>query len=464
MAPGGGAVIVGAARTPIGSFCGALASASATALGGLALEGTVRRAQIEPSTVEEVIMGNVCNAGVGQAPARAAAMAAGLPESAACTAVNKVCASGLKAVTLAAQSVALGHARCVAAGGMESMTNVPHYLRSHRTLLRPPRRSGSVNLDDGLLLDGLSCAVADPDNGPVPMGQLVERWNQSAGGGRVRIDRDAQDAFAIESYDRALTYREWFADEIADGLAEDWLFTDGFFDKGKHSVAKVQGMKPCFDFSERGTVTAGTSSKVGARSRTSEPCIAIASPVPAPSLPSSPPSSPYGQHLTCEVSFHPPSILPIPSSLRGMQISDGAAAVLVMDAVEAAARPDVTPLAEIVSYADAELAPIDFATSPEAAIRIALGRAQMAVSDVDYFEINEAFALVPLVNMESLGVQHDRVNAFGGAVALGHPIGCSGARILVTLLNVLEKRDASVGCAAICNGGGGATAMVIRRL
>ena len=137
---------------------------------------------------------------------------------------------------------------------------------------------------------------------------------------------------------------------------------------------------------------------------------------------------------------------------------------MVMDAVEAAARPDVTPLAEIVSYADAELAPIDFATSPEAAIRIALGRAQMAVSDVDYFEINEAFALVPLVNMESLGVQHDRVNAFGGAVALGHPIGCSGARILVTLLNVLEKRDASVGCAAICNGGGGATAMVIRRL
>lgn len=387
-------VIVSAVRTPIGSFGGSLSGFSATQLGAVAIRAAVEKAGIKPADVQEVYMGNVLSANIGQAPATQAAKFAGLPDVPATT-INKVCASGTKAIMLAAQSIALGENEIVVAGGMESMSNVPYYLDKART----GYRLGHGQLTDGLLKDGLWDVYND-----YHMGSAAELCATEC-----RISREDQDAFAISSYKRAQTAQTngKFDSEIVPVEIKDRKGNITIVDKDEEPFAvkfdKIPGLNPVFK--KDGTVTAANAST----------------------------------------------------------LNDGAAALVLMSAGKAK-ELGLKPLAKILAYADAQQAPEWFTTAPSKAIPLALHRAGKIISDVDFFEINEAFSVVSLANNKELGLSEDNVNVNGGAVALGHPLGASGARIVVTLLSVLAQNNGKIGVAGICNGGGGASALVIENL
>ncbi|MGK0379792.1 acetyl-CoA C-acyltransferase [Patiriisocius sp. Uisw_017] len=386
-------VIVSAVRTPIGSFMGALSSLTATQLGSAAIKGALARINLDPSKVEEVIMGNVVQAGVGQAPARQASIGAGIPNIVPCTTINKVCASGMKAVMQAAQSIALGDAEVIVAGGMESMSNIPHYVH-----MRKGTKFGPTTLIDGMQIDGLVDAY-DKNAMGVCADMCATEYNFS---------REDQDAFAIQSYERSA--KAWsegkFAEEVIpvevpQRRGEAVIVSE---DEEYKSVRmeKIPSLRPAF--TKDGTVTAANAST----------------------------------------------------------INDGAAAMVLMSE-EKAKELGLPILASIKGYADAAHEPEWFTTAPSKALPKALAKAGVSQNEIDYFEFNEAFSVVGLANMKLLGLNDSTVNVNGGAVSLGHPLGCSGVRILITLLNVLKQNDAKLGAAAICNGGGGASAMVIER-
>ncbi len=386
-------VIVSAVRTPIGSFMGALSSVPATKLGAAAIKGALNKINLDPNLVDEVLMGNVVQAGNGQAPARQAALYAGLSENVACTTVNKVCASGMKAVMQGAQAIMAGDAEIVVAGGMENMSLIPHYVH-----LRNGVKFGPTSLVDGMQKDGLTDAY---DNNA--MGVCADLCASE-----YNFTREDQDNFAIQSYERSAAAWEAgkFDAEIvpvevpqrrgdAIVVTKDEEYTNVKLDK-------IPSLAPVF--TKDGTVTAANAST----------------------------------------------------------INDGAAALVLMSEEKAQAL-GLTPLAYIKSYADAAQEPKWFTTAPAKALPKALEKAGLSVSDVDFFEFNEAFAVVGLANAQILGLDNDKINVNGGAVSLGHPLGCSGARIIVTLINVLNQNNAKIGAAAICNGGGGASAIVIER-
>jgi len=386
-------VIVSAARTPIGSFLGALSTIPAPKLGAIAIKGALEKINLKPELVEEVLMGNVVQAGTGQAPARQAAIYAGIPNTVPCTTINKVCASGMKTVMQAAQSIALGDADIVVAGGMENMSLIPHYLYA-----RNGTKFGPATLVDGMQKDG-----------------LVDAYDQNAMGvcadacaTKYEFSREEQDAYAIQSYERSA--EAWatgkFNNEVVPVevpqrrgepiiVVKDEEYTNVRMDK-------IPQLRPAF--TKDGTVTAANAST----------------------------------------------------------INDGAGAMVLMSK-EKADELGLKPLATIKSYADAAQEPEWFTTAPAKALPKALDKAGVSIDDIDFFEFNEAFSIVGLANMKILGLTDKNVNVNGGAVSLGHPLGCSGVRILITLLNVLEQNNAKIGAAAICNGGGGASAMIIER-
>lgn len=386
-------VIVSAARTPIGSFLGSLSSIAAPKLGAIAIKGALDKINLQANQVQEVLMGNVVQAGVGQAPARQAALEAGIPESVPCTTINKVCASGMKAVMQGAQAIALGDANIIVAGGMENMSMIPHYVH-----MRNGKKFGPATMEDGLQKDGLVDAY---DNNA--MGVCADLCAKE-----YEFSREDQDKFALESYKRSK--KAWengsFKDEVVpvevpQRRGEPKIFAE---DEEYKNIKKerVTSLRPAF--SKEGTVTAANAST----------------------------------------------------------INDGAGAVVLMSK-EKADELGLTPLATIKSYADAAQEPKWFTTAPSKALPKAINKAGISLDDVDYFEFNEAFSVVGLANIKILGLDDKKVNVNGGAVSLGHPLGCSGVRILITLMNVLKQNNAKVGAAAICNGGGGASAMVIER-
>lgn len=386
-------VIVSAARTPIGKFMGGLSSVPAPKLGAVAIKGALDKIGLDYNLVDEVIMGNVVQAGIGQAPARQASKFAGLPDSVIATTVNKVCASGMKAVMQAAQAIQLGDAEIIVAGGMENMSMIPHYVH-----MRSGVKFGPATLIDGLQKDGLTDAY-DQNAMGVCADLCASEYN---------ITREEQDAFAIESYTRSA--KAWeagkFNNEVVPVeipqrkgepivISVDEEYTNVKLDK----IPTLPAV-----FTKDGTVTAANAST----------------------------------------------------------INDGAAAMVIMSE-EKAKDLGLKPLAYITSYADAEQEPKWFTTAPAKALPKALKKAGLEISDIDFFEFNEAFSVVGLANSKILGLDASKVNVNGGAVSLGHPLGCSGARIIVTLINVLEQNNAKRGAAAICNGGGGASAIVIER-
>lgn len=388
-------VIVEAKRTPIGSFGGSLSSFSAPELGSMAIIEVVKAGGIKPDHVQEVIFGNVLTAGIGQAPARQAGKKAGLSDLTPSTTVNKVCASGMKAVMFAANQIQLGEADIIVAGGMESMSNVPYYLQKHRF----GSKLGHAQAEDGIIKDGLWDVYND-----YHMGNAAELCADEC-----NISRKQQDEFAITSYQRAINAHD-------QGYLEDEIITVKVSDR-KGNITKVQmdeelkkvnfdkipKLRPVFD--KKGTVTAANASS----------------------------------------------------------INDGAAAVLVMSQKKAD-ELGLAPIAKIVSQASAAKAPEWFTTAPADAMPKAMKKAGLAKEDIDLFEVNEAFSVVSLINNQLLELDPEKVNIHGGAVSIGHPIGCSGARILVTLLHALKRTGGQFGCAGICNGGGGASAMVIEML
>jgi acetyl-CoA C-acetyltransferase len=386
-------VIVSAVRTPIGSFMGELSSISAPKLGAVAIKGALDKIQLDPNLVDEVFMGNVIQAGAGQAPARQAAIYAGLPSSVVCTTVNKVCASGMKSVMLGTQAILCGDAEIVVAGGMENMSLIPHYVH-----LRNGYKFGSAAMVDGMQKDGLTDAY---DNNA--MGVCADLCATD-----YKISREEQDAFAIQSYERsAKAWKEGkFDDEIVPVevqqrkgdpiiVSKDEEFTNVKLDR----IPSLNAV-----FTKDGTVTA----------------------------------------------------------VNASTINDGAAALVLMSE-EKALSLGFKPLAYIRSYADAAQEPKLFTTTPAMAVPKALKKAGLSIKDVDFFEVNEAFAVVGLANAKILGIENSKLNVNGGAVSLGHPLGCSGARIIVTLLHVLQQNNGKIGTAAICNGGGGASAIVIEK-
>ena len=387
-------VIVSAVRTPIGSFMGALSTVTAPQLGAAAIKGALEKINLDPSKVDEVIMGNVVQAGVGQAPARQAALFAGLSNEVAATTVNTVCASGMKAVMQGAQAIMAGDAEIVVAGGMENMSLIPHYMH-----LRNGNKFGPATMVDGMQKDGLTDAY---DNNA--MGVCADLCATE-----YNFSREDQDNFAIQSYERSA--KAWndgkFANEIVPVSVPQRRGDAVIVDKDEEYTNVKLDKIPALNavFTKDGTVTAANAST----------------------------------------------------------INDGAAALVLMSE-DKAKELGIKPLAYIKSYADAAQEPKWFTTSPAKALPKALDKVGMKISDVDYFEFNEAFAVVGLANAKILGLQNDKVNVNGGAVSLGHPLGCSGARIIVTLLNVLEQNNAKTGAAAICNGGGGASAIVIERI
>jgi acetyl-CoA C-acetyltransferase len=387
-------VIVAAVRTPVGSFGGSLAGFSATQLGGFAIKAAVEKAGLKPDSIQEVYMGNVLSANLGQAPATQAAKFAGLIDLPATT-INKVCASGTKAIMLAAQSIALGDNEIVVAGGMESMSNVPYYLDKARN----GYRLGHGQITDGLVKDGLWDVYND-----YHMGSAAELCAETC-----NISREDQDHFAIESYKRAQAAQAdgKFSAEIAPIEIKDRKGNITLFDADEEPSAvkfdKIAGLKPVFK--KDGTVTAANAST----------------------------------------------------------LNDGAAALVLMSA-EKAKELGIKPIAKILAYADAQQAPEWFTTAPSKAIPLALSKANLTTNDVDFFEINEAFSVVSLANNQELKLADNQVNVNGGAVAIGHPLGASGARIVVTLLSVLAQNNGKIGVAGICNGGGGASAIVVEYL
>ncbi|MEZ4989797.1 MAG: acetyl-CoA C-acyltransferase [Saprospiraceae bacterium] len=387
--------IVAAVRTPMGSFGGGLSSLSATRLGSIAIQGALKKAGVPASEVQEVFMGNVCSANLGQAPARQAALGAGIGINVPCTTVNKVCSSGMKSIMFGAQSIQLGLNDLVIAGGMESMSNIPYYVPQARW----GYKYGDATLIDGLAKDGLTDAYDHQ-----AMGVCAD-----ATATKYQISRAAQDQYAIRSYRLAeeATREGWFKDEIVaveipQRKGEPVLMTEDEEYK-RVNFDKIPSLRPAF--TKDGTVTAANAST----------------------------------------------------------INDGASA-LVLASVEKVKELGLTPLARIVAYADAAQEPQWFTTAPTLAAPKALQRAGMNWEDVDYMEVNEAFAVVPMSFAQELKLAEDKMNVFGGAVALGHPLGASGARIVTTLANVLQHKDANVGLATLCNGGGGASALIIERV
>lgn len=388
-------VIVSAVRTPIGSWGGSLKDFSATQLGAIAIKGALDRIKLDVKEVDDVLMGSVMQANLGQAPARQAAKFAGLPDEVNCTTVNKVCASGMKAIMQGAQSIMLGDAEVVVAGGMESMSNVPFYSPN----LRWGNKYGDVKMIDGLAKDGLTDVY-----GNYPMGNCAE--NTAA---EMKISREDQDAFAVQSYQRSQAAvnggkfeNEIVPVEIPQRKGDPILFAK---DEEPFNVKfdKIPTLNSAFV--KGGSVTAANASTM----------------------------------------------------------NDGAAALILMSR-EKATSLGLKPLAVIRGYADAEQAPEWFTTSPSKAVPKAVAKAGLKMEDVQYFELNEAFSVVGLANCQLMNLKPEQVNVNGGAVALGHPLGASGARIVVTLLHVLEQNNAKIGAAGICNGGGGASALVIERL
>jgi acetyl-CoA C-acetyltransferase len=386
--------IVAAARTPIGSFLGGLSTIPASTLGAIAIKGAIEKGNIPVDKIDEVFMGNVLQAGVGQAPARQAALGAGLQQSVPCTTVNKVCASGMKAIMLGAQSILAGDNELVVTGGMESMSQTPHYLDG-----RNGSKFGNIQLIDGITKDGLLDVYSK-----VPMGNCAELCAKE-----YNITREDQDNFAIASYTKSA--EAWkagkFDNEIVPVavpqrkgdpiiISEDEEYKNVFLDK-------IPGLRPAFD--KDGTITAANAST----------------------------------------------------------LNDGASA-LVLASKEAVEKYNLKPIGKIVSYADAAQAPEWFTTAPSLAIPKALDKAGMSVKDVDFWELNEAFAVVGIANTQILGIDPAKVDVNGGAVALGHPLGNSGSRVVVTLLNVLKQNNAKIGGAGICNGGGGASAIIIENI
>ncbi len=384
--------IVSAVRTPLGSFGGSLASVSATKLGAVAIKGALDRISLNPNEVQEVLMGSVIQANLGQAPARQAAKFAGLPDGVQCTTINKVCASGMKAVMQGAQSIMLGDADVVVAGGMESMSNVPFYAET----LRWGNKYGNTTLIDGLAKDGLTDVYHN-----YPMGTAADMCAKEC-----NISREDQDAFAIESYKRSAA--AWAAGKFNDEIVpveivgrkgDVTLFSE---DEEYKSVNfdKIAGLRPAF--SKEGTVTAANASTM----------------------------------------------------------NDGAAALVLMSKEKMDAL-GLTPLAKIRGYADAEQAPEWFTTTPSLALPKAAAKAGLTLADLEFVELNEAFSVVGIVNTQKMNLDPARVNVNGGAVSLGHPLGCSGARIIVSLIHILKQNNAKIGGAGICNGGGGASAIVV---
>jgi len=384
--------IVSAVRTPIGSFGGALSALSATQLGAAAIKSALERIKLDPKEVQEVFMGNVLSANLGQAPVTQASIWSGIPNTVPGTTINKVCASGMKSIMLAAESIMLGLNDVVVAGGMESMSNVPYYLDKARN----GYRLGHGTVTDGLVKDGLWDVYND-----YHMGSAAELCATEC-----RISREEQDAYAIESYKRS-------ADAYTKGLFKDEIVPVSVPQRGKDPLMvgedeeyknvkfdKIATLKPAF--SKTGTVTAANASK----------------------------------------------------------LNDGAAAVVLMSK-EKADQLGIKPLAKIRSFADAQQAPEWFTTAPSKALPNAIARAGLKPADIEYYEINEAFSVVAIANNKEMKLDPAKVNVHGGAVSLGHPLGCSGARIVVTLLHVLKQRNAKIGAAGICNGGGGASAIVI---
>ncbi len=387
--------IISAVRTPMGSFGGSLKGFTATQLGGIAIKGALEKAGVKPELVNDVLMGSVIQANLGQAPARQAAKFAGLPNEVNCTTVNKVCASGMKAIAQAAQSILLGDADIVVAGGMESMSNVPFYVDS----MRWGNKYGNTQLIDGLAKDGLT----DVYDGKA-MGNAAEMCATTCG-----VSREEQDEFAIESYKRsqAATEAGRFADEIVaveipqrSGAPVIFAKDEEPFNVKFDKIATLKGA-----FQKDGTVTAANASTM----------------------------------------------------------NDGAAALVLMSK-EKADELGLKPIGKILSYADAEQAPEWFTTTPALAVPKAVDKAGLQMEDIAYWELNEAFAVVGIENTRRMKLDAAKVNVNGGAVSLGHPLGCSGARIVVTLLNVLKQNNAKYGAAGICNGGGGASAMVIENM
>lgn len=387
--------IVAAVRTPIGSFGGMFVDVSATQLGSIAIKGALEKSGLDPKYVDEVFMGNVCSANLGQAPARQASLGAGIGYDVPCTTVNKVCASGMKSIMFGAQSIMLGHNNIVITGGMESMSNVPYYIPNARW----GYKYGNGEMIDGLAKDGLIDAY-DQNAMGVCADNTAKKYN---------ISREAQDAFTVRSYKLSAetTNKGWFKDEIVPVsvpqrkggpiiISEDEEYKKVMFDK-------IPTLRPAF--TKDGTVTAANAST----------------------------------------------------------INDGAAAVILVSK-EKLQELGLKPIAKIIAFADAEQEPQWFTTTPALAAPKALQRAGMELKDIDYFEVNEAFAVVPMVFNQILNIEEAKVNVFGGAVSIGHPLGASGARIVTTLNNVLHHHNASVGMAAICNGGGGASAIIIEKI
>lgn len=387
-------VIVSAVRTPIGGFLGSLSSLSATDLGSIAIKGALEKINLDPAEVQEVLMGNVLQANVGQAPARQAAMGAGIPNNVPATTVNKVCSSGMKAIMQGAQAIKAGDAEVVVAGGMESMSNVPHYLDGRNGV-----KLGDIKAKDGLLRDGL----IDIYN-KVHMGNCAELCAKD-----MNFSREEQDNFALESYRRSADSWEngRFQEEVVTVAVPqrkgDPIMVERDEDVFKVNHAKVPALRPVFD--KEGTITAANASN----------------------------------------------------------INDGAAAMILMSA-EKAASLGLKPLAKISAYADAAHEPEWFTTAPAKALPKALAKAGISKDDVDAYELNEAFSVVGLANIQLLEIEAAKTNINGGSVSMGHPLGASGARIMITLINVLKQQGGKYGAAGICNGGGGASAMVIENM
>lgn len=387
-------VIASVARTPIGSFMGTLSTTPAPKLGAVAIKGALNKINLDPSSVEEVFMGNVVSAGLGQAPARQAAMYAGIPDTVPCTTVNKVCSSGMKSIMLAAQTIQLGNADIVVAGGMENMSLIPHYYHA-----RTAAKFGPAKMEDGMQKDGL-VDVYDQ----VAMGVCAD-----ACATEYEFSREDQDNYAIQSYTRAA--EAWKAGKYADEVVpveipqrrgEPIIFSEDEEYKNV-KMEKIPNLRPAF--TKDGTVTAANAST----------------------------------------------------------INDGGAALVLMSA-EKAKELGITPIAKIRSFADAAQEPKWFTTAPAKALPKALDRAGVSIDEVDFFELNEAFSVVGLANMKILGLDNDKVNVNGGAVSIGHPLGVSGARIIIALTSILKQNNAKIGAAGICNGGGGASAMVIESI
>jgi len=387
-------VIVSVARTPIGSFMGSLSKIPAPKLGAIAIKGALDKINLNPNLIDEVFMGNVVSAGIGQAPARQAAIFAGIPDTIPCTTINKVCASGMKSVMLAAQSISLGDTEIVIAGGMENMSSIPHYLHG-----RQGTKFGPTTLEDGMQKDGLVDAYDK-----VAMGVCADACATKYG-----FSREDQDAYAIQSYQRSS--EAWKSGKFSDEIipveipqrrgAPILMIEDEEYKNVK--MDKIPSLRAAF--SKEGTVTAANAST----------------------------------------------------------INDGGAALILMS-TEKALELKLTPIAKIKSFADAAHEPEWFTTAPSKAIPKALSKANITIDDVDYFELNEAFAVVGLANMKIMGLNNDSVNVNGGAVSLGHPLGVSGARIIISLISVLKQNNAKIGAAGICNGGGGASAMIIESI